>query len=322
MPSTPIATTFTRFDAIGVREDLSDEINDISPTETPFLTNAGRGKAENTLFEWQTDILATAVTTNQQIEGFDLTTYAAVVPTVRQGNYVEIAEKDAIVSNTNEAVNRAGRDSEMAYVVARRLKEMKRDMESSLLANKGANAGSTAAARKTGSLLAFTKTNVDKDSGATKPVYTTIPTDVWSFGSARAFTETILKNVVQQGYTSGANFDTIMVGPWNKQVISGFAGIVELTAAQQKASQATIIGAASTYVSDFGVLQVMPNRFQTASVAHFIDWEYAKVKYLRPVTSTAMAPTGDAKKQMITAEYGLEIGNEKAMGIATDLATS
>jgi hypothetical protein len=322
MPSTPVVTTFTRFDAIGVREDLSDEIHDISPTDTPFLTNAGRGKADQTLFEWQTDALAAAVTTNQQIEGYDLTTYAAVTPTVRQGNYCEIAEKDFLMSGTLEATKRAGRGSEIARETAKKLKEIKRDMESSLLANKGASAGSTAAARVTGSLLAFTKTNVDKDSGTTKPVYTSIPTDVWSFGSTRAFTETIVKNVVQQGYTSGADFGTIMVGAWNKQVFSGFSGVVELTAAQQKASQATIIGAASTYVSDFGNLQVMPNRFQNQSVAHFIDWNYVKVNYLRPVAIEKMAKTGDAEKRMINVEYGLEVGNEKALGVATDLATS
>jgi hypothetical protein len=322
MPTTPIATTHTRFDAIGVREDLSDEIHDISPTETPFLTNAGRGKTDNTLFEWQTDVLAAAVTTNQQIEGFNITTFSAVVPTVRLGNYCEIGEKDATVSNTNEAVNRAGRDSEMSYVVARRLKELKRDMESSLLANKGASAGSTSAARVTGSVLAFTKTNVDKHASSTKPVYTSIPTDVWTFATPRALSETIVKNVIQQGYTSGANFSTIMVGAWNKQVFSSFSGVVELTSPQSRTGQATILGAADTYIGDFGKLSVMPNRFQNQTVAHFFDWEYCKVRYLRPVTSTSLAPTGDAKKQMITVEYGLEIGNEKALGVATDLTTS
>lgn len=320
MPASPIANTFTRFDAIGVREDLSDIISDISPMDTPLLTNAGKGKAAQTFFEWQTDILAGAVTTNQQVEGYDLgTTFSAVVPTVRLGNYCEIAEKDVIISGTLEATNRAGRDSEMAYQKARRGKEMKRDMESSMLANKAASAGSTAAARKTASLLVFIKTNVDKAGNGTKPVYTNIPTDIWTDGTQRAFTETIVKNVLQQCYTSGANTSTIMVGALGKQAFSGFAGVVELNSPQSKNGQATVIGAADTYVGDFGKLNVVPNRFQRTSTAFFLDWDYIKVRSLRTVGSETLAKTGDAAKAMINAEYGLEVTNEKALGVAVDL---
>src|SRR3990167_8266434 len=115
-----IATNpFTRFDAIGVREQLSNVIYNTAPTETPFLTNAKVGKAKNTLFEWQTDTLATAVSTNQQLEGDDLTSYTAVVATVRLTNYVEIARKDVVISETQEAVDSAGRSSEMGYQIAK-----------------------------------------------------------------------------------------------------------------------------------------------------------------------------------------------------------
>ena len=315
-----ITNTFTRFDAIGVREDLSDIISDISPTDTPLLTNAGKGKAKQTFFEFQTDVLATASTTNQQVEGFDLgSTFTAVTPTVRLGNYCEIAEKDVIISGTLEATDRAGRDSEMGYQIARRGKELKRDMESSMLANKGANAGTTSVARKTGSLLVHIKTNTDKASDGTKPVYTTIATDVWTDGTARTFTETILKNVIQLAWTAGGSPSTVMVGALGKQRFSGFAGVVELNANQSKAGQATVIGAADTYVSDFGNLNVIANRFQRTSSAFVLDWSLISVDYLRPFQSSDLAKTGDASKKMITAEYGLRVKNEKGLGLAVDL---
>jgi hypothetical protein len=311
--------TFQQFQAIGVREELSDIIYNISPTETPFLMNAGRGKVSNTFFEWQTDALATAITTNQQIEGDDITSYDAVTPTVRLGNYCQISRKTVIISETEEVVDKAGRKSEMSYQLAKKGKELKRDMEADLLANKGANAGSTAVARKTGSLLAFLKTNISKDAGGTAPVYSSVPTDVWTDGTQRAFTETILKDVIQQAWTQGGSPATLMVGALGKQAVSGFAGVVELNSEQKRAGQATIIGAADAYVSDFGTLSVIPNRFQRTSSAFVLDWDYVSVDYLRPFKQEPLAKTGDAEKRLLICEYGLRVKNEKALAVAVDL---
>jgi len=315
------ATTFTRFDAIGVREQLANTITNVAPTETPFLSNAKKGKAKNTLFEWQTDTLAAASSTNQQLEGDDITSYTAVVPTVRLTSYCEIAYKTLAVSDTQEEMDTAGRSSEVGYQVIKLGKELKRDMETSLLANKAAAAGSTTVARKTAGLKCYIKTNYDKDAGGAIPTYTTLANDTWDDGTQRAFTETIAKNVLQQCYTSGANVSTIMVGPWNKQVFSGFSGVVELMANQGRA-QATIIGAANTYVSDFGTLSVIPNRFMPARDALFLDWDMVQVNYLRPFRTDVLAKTGDAHKRFLVAEYGLQVSNEKGLGIACDLATS
>src|SRR3990167_8802506 len=285
-----IATnTFTRFDAIGVREQLSNVIYNVAPWETPFLTNAGVGKARNTLFEWQTDTLATAVSSNQQLEGDDLTSYTAVVPTVRLGNYTEIARKDVVISDTQEAVESAGRASEVAYQIAKLGKELKRDMETSLLANKAAAAGSNTVARDSGTIPGFIETNT--------------------------------KAVLQLCYTNGANISTVMVGGFNKQTFSGFPGVVELMANQGR-SQATIIVAADTYVGDFGKLSVVPNRFMRTRDAIFLDWDMVQVNFLRPFKQSELSKTGDAKKRLLVVEYGLQVNNEKGCGIATDLSTS
>jgi hypothetical protein len=316
-----VTNTFTRFDAIGVREELSDAIYNISPTDTPFMKNAGVGKVSNTLFEWQTDALATAASTNQQIEGDDITSFDAVTPTVRLGNYTEIGRKTVIISATEEVVDKAGRKSELSFQLAKKGKELKRDMETSLLANKGANAGSTSVARKTGSLLAFLKTNINKAAGGVAPVYTSIPTDVWTDNTARAWTETILKDLVSQAWTQGAEPTTIMVGAFNKQVSSTFSGIVEITQ-NQGSGQATITGAADTYQSDFGKLSIVPNRFQRTSSAFILDWDYVEIDYLRPFKQEPLAKTGDAEKRMLIVEYGLRVKNEKALAVGVDLLSS
>ena len=315
-------TTFTRFDAIGVREQLSNVISNISPVETPILTNAKKGKAKNTLFEWQTDTLATAVSSNQQIEGDELTTYTAVVPTVRLGNYCNISRKDGSVSRTAQMVDSAGNANNKGYLIAKLGKELKRDMETGLGANLGAAAGSTSSARKSAGLPAFIKTNTSFPSGdGVAPVYTSIPTDVWTEGTSRAFTETITKDVLQSCYTQGADTSTIMVGAFNKQAFSAFSGVVELMN-QTGRKAATVIGAADSYVSDFGMLKVVPNRFMDQSMALFIDWDAVQVNYLDPFRKTDLAKTGDADKFLLTAEWGLQVSNEKALGIAVGLTIS
>ena len=289
--------------------------------ETPFLSNAKKGKAKNVLFEWQTDTLAAASSTNQQLEGDTVSTFTAVVPTVRLTSYCEIATKTVSVSATQEEQDNAGRASEVGYQVLKLGKELKRDMETSLLANKAAAAGSTTVARKTAGLKCYIKTNYDKDAGGAIPTYTTLANDTWDDGTQRAFTETITKNVLQQCYTSGANVSTIMVGPWNKQVFSGFSGVVELMANQGRA-QATIIGAANSYVSDFGTLTVIPNRFMPARDALFLDWDMVQVNYLRPFHTEVLAKRGDSMDRFLVAEYGLQVANEKGIGIAVDLSVS
>lgn len=314
--------TFTRFDAIGVREDLAGFIANVSPTETPYLSNIRKGKAEQTYVEWQKDSLATAVTTNQNLEGDVVGTHTAVTATVRIGSYTEIAWKDFILSNTVQVVNSAGGANSKEYIAAKLGKEIKRDIESSLLANKGAAAGSTTVARKTAGLPAYLRTNYNKDAGGTIPdSYTTAATDTWDNGTQRAFTEVILKDVLLQCYNSGADVSTLMVGPFNKQAFSAFSGVVELMKASGN-GQARIIGAASVYVSDFGEITVVPNRFQPARTAFLIDWSMVELKVLRPYKMTELAKTGDHMRFLMTQEYAQIVKTDAGLGIATDLSTS
>jgi hypothetical protein len=315
--------TFFKYDAVGVREQLSDIIANISPRETPFMSNAKRGDLHDTYWSWQKDALASAVTTNQVLQGDNIGTHTPVVATVRTGNYTEIARKDYSIAGTTVAVKSAGGANTPGYIAAKLGAEIKRDMESSLLANKGAVAASTGVIPKTAGLAVFLRTNYDKDAGATIPdAYTTAPTDTWDLGGGtRAFTETITKNVLLQCYNSGADVSTIMVGAFNKQAFSTFSGVVELMK-QSGAGQATIIGAANVYVSDFGNLTVVPNRFQPASFAYFLDWSKARIMTLRPYKVEELAKNGDNKRFMMTTEYGLQIDTDAAFGIATNLTTS
>jgi hypothetical protein len=315
-----VSNTFTTYSAKGIRENLSNIIYNISPEETPFQSNIGKDSVQNTLYEWQTDALQAAAT-NAQLEGDDIGTYDPVTATVRMQNYCQISRKTVVLSNTEEVVNKAGRKSELAYQLAKKGAELKRDMELVMVQSQIASAGSTSAARTTGSVLAFIKTNTD--TTGTDPSYTTLPNSLRTDGTVRTFTETILKNVIQKTWTSGGTPKILMTGPVNKQRVSGFAGIAATRYnIEGGAKPATIVGAADVYVSDFGNVTVVANRFQRERDALVLDPEYASVAYLRPFQQMELAKTGDAEKRLLIVEYGLKITSENAHGLAADLVTS
>jgi hypothetical protein len=317
-----VTNTFTTFDAKGIREDLSNIITNIAPEETPYMSNIGRESISNSLFEYQTDTLAAAAA-NKQIEGDDVASFDAVTATVRLQNYAQISRKTIILSATEEVVNKAGRRSELAYQIAKRSAELKRDQEFTMLNNAVAAAGSTSTARGTASLGAFLKTNVDKASDGTNPSYTTLPSSARTDGTVRTFTETILKNVIQQVWSAGGAPKILMTGPVNKQRVSGFSGIASSRFNINGGEKpATLIGAVDLYVSDFGTVAVIANRFQRERDAWVLDPEYAKMTVLRPYQQVELAKTGDAEKRMLLVEWGHKVLAENAHGLAADLITS
>lgn len=322
--------TFLSFSAKGIREDLSDVISRITPEDTPFMSNVGKDSCSNTYFEWQQDSLDSVDTANAQLEGADIDSEGlqAATATVRVGNYVQISRKSALVSGTLDAVDKAGRKKEMAYQMSKRSAELKRDMESICLANQACVGGNSTTARKTGSLLAWLKTNTDFATGGSPnsgadPSYTTKPDATRTDDSSpRAFTETILKSVIQQVWASGGDPKIVMVGPVNKQKASAFAGIAQQRHMAPGASPTTIVGAADVYVSDFGNVTFLANRYQRERDAFVLDPSMIKITYLRPFHQVELAKTGDAEKRVIQAEWGLKVVNEAGLGAAYDLTTS
>jgi hypothetical protein len=308
--------TFTAHTAIGQREDLIDVIYDISPTETPILSTLARTKATAVYHEWQTDVLAAATAANAAVEGADPSA-ATISPTVRLGNYCQIVQKTIQVSNTLEAVNKAGRKAEKSYQLSKASQELKRDMETIITANQGRDAGSASAARKLGSILSWLKTNTSAGVSGVDPV--TIGVSTRSDGATRTFTETLLKEVVAEAFDSGGNPKVLVVGSGLKQKASTFAGIATQRYNAPSNAPTTILAAADVYLSDFGQLAITPDRFMRTRDALLLDPEYAAVAYLRPFATNELARTGDSEKTQLIAEFTLEMRNEAAHAIVADL---
>jgi hypothetical protein len=317
--------TYKTYAAVGEREDLSNTIFNIAPTETPVVSSIGKTKATATYHEWQTDTLAPAVVTGLT-EGADAEE-ATTTPTVRVGNRTQIQGKTIHVSGTLDAVDKAGRKAETAYQLAKAGQELKRDMEKTIMFNEESYTGAGGAApnaRYLGGIQAWINTNyVTMTDGSAGQGGFEARTQG---NTAAAFTEDKLKECVKKVFESGGNPTMLVVPPTQKQVVSTFTGIAAQRYQAPTDKATTIIGAADVYLSDFGTLSVVPDRFltadsdPTAEQAFLLDPTMASIATLRPFESNLLAKTGDSEKHQMLVEYTLQISNEAAHGMIADLA--
>lgn len=300
--------TFLTTAAIGNREDLTDVIYRISPTATPVLNMAAKTKATNTLHEWQTQDLASAVSNNAQAEGDDASA-KTVTPTVRLTNRTQISTKTVIVSGTQQAMNPAGRKDELAYQLSLASLELKRDMEASLT-----QLDVTATSpRQSRGLRGWVVDNVN-NNGGTLASYTA--NTGYTAGTLRSFTESQVKDVLQKQFTAGGDPDTLMMPPTLKQTFSGFTGNATRF---DKSEDAKLYASVDYYVSDFGTLQAVPNRFQATRDVFSLQSDKLAIAYLRPFQTVEIAKTGDAEKRELIVEWTLECRAPKAHGAVYDV---
>lgn len=322
------ANTYETYDAVGNREELADKIYQITPEKTPFLSLAGRKDAKTVHPEWQTDTLGTIDLDNNQPEGNDWS-YDAISPTTRVGNYTQISEKSLQISRSQEKTDKAGRKSELAREVAKKGVELKIDMEAILLSNQASSAGSGNGAtnRKLGGLRAWLTTNDSLGGGGgASGSFSAGIVNAATNGTQRAFTKALLDEVILSTANAGGEADVLMLSNYNKTVFSRFlddADVVPLRK-ELKGGQATIVGAADAYLSDFGLITVVPNVQMTragatiARNAFLIDPKMVAVAFFDDIQIHKPAKTGDAEKRVLNVEYTLMVANEAAHGVIAD----
>jgi len=316
--------TVETYDSSVIREDLQDALISISPTETPVMSAIGRRNVANTYFEWGVVSLTAADGSNRVIEGEAAPGNDALTAAVRQGNYTQISDKVVEVSDTAEAVNGAGNEQTIAKQIAYKLKELKRDMETMLTANVAASAGASGTARQTAGLPAFLRTNAlragDGADGTTSGSGDSGYVDAAATdGTKRDITEDLLKSVIASCWDAGAEPSIVVCGSAVKQEISTFTG----NATKYKdISDKTLTAAVDIYISDFGELQIVPDRFSRPRDCLVLDPNYARVAYLKPTTQKPLARTGHSERRLISVEYGLQVDNEAAHGVVADVNTS
>ena len=325
---------FHSYTAIGMREDLSNTIYNIAPTETPVVSSIGKTKATATLHEWQTDTLGAAANT-ALVEGADAAAFTAV-PTVRATNRTQIMGKTVNITGTLDAVDKAGRKTETAYQLAKAGQELKRDIEYAILGNVAPVTSASSTAPKMASLQTWIRTNWTSVSTGSPAAPASPPGSATrTAGSAittAAFTEASLKTAMKAAFNAGGTPTMLVVPPNQKVVVSGFAGIAASRVWTDNAGKSTkaaaIVGAADVYLSDFGMLSVIPDRFMTSDYASnngeqalILDPTMLSLATLRPFQSTVLAKTGDAEKHQLLTELTLQVNNEAAHAIVADLSS-
>ena len=308
-----VTNAFDTYTATADREDLSNIIYNISPMQTPFMSSIGTRNVKNVVFDWQTESLPTPSGAGQ-LEGFELSR-AASTATSRVSNVCQISYRDATVTGSQEASDAAGKRSEMAHQLAIMAKALKRDMEEALCQKGAKTTGDATTARVTGGFESWITSNDSRETNGASTGGGSAPTD----GTQRALTETLLKDVLELMFSNGAEPNMAIVGPHNKQVISGFTGRSQ---ARQFVDANTVEASVAIYSSDFGELKIVPSNRSRERSLLLVDPEFAKVSYLRNFETIDIATIGDAETKMIVAEYGLEVSNEAAHGVVADLSTS
>ena len=278
------------------REDLQDFITNISPVETPSISGIGQVSASAVQHEWLEHSLAAATNTTAVVEGNE-STFATPTTLTRSVNVTQINEKTVAISGTQDRVNKAGMGTELAYRVLLQTKEIKRDMEVTALQNTAGdyNTGTTTVARRCKGFEAFVTTNTSS-TGTIAPTQADINSE--------------LSNV----WTAGGNPDTLLVNANNKTVISGMTtGVTK----NLDANDRRLVTAVDVYESDFGIMKVVPDRFDNTQTIKIIESDLWKVAVLRPLAVSPLAKSGDTTKRLLNTEWTLECRAENGNGMIT-----
>lgn len=320
-----VTNTFISTSAKGNREELSDVVSRITPEDTPIYSMIEKESFKTTHPEWETDALA-APAQNIQLEG-DEYTFGATTPAVRMGNYTQIMRKDGIISGTQDATDNAGSVEQVKYQKLKKAVELRNDVEFSIVDTNASVGGAT---RESGSLSTWITTNVSRGATGANGGYssgtglTVAPTN----GTQRAFTKTLLDGVMQQGYTSGANFRHLFVSPYVKSVFVTFMSDTNVASFRYAASSGknnSIVANADVYEGPFGKVVVHPNRVMAGSAtlarnAFLVDTEFLKWGWFRKIKEDKeVAKTGDAKKFVMLGEGALKVTNERGLGVVADV---
>jgi hypothetical protein len=302
-------SVWTSYDTVGLAEDVSDVISNISPTKTPFQSSISNEKIPARIHEWQEDALR-SVQDNKQLEGFTASE-ASLSATTMRSNYTQILEKTIKVSATADAVKKYGRAKETAYQLAKASEEVKRDLEYAFVAiDNDKVTGDATTAREMASALFMIDSSAqvitDSDASAT------------TANVAGPLTEANVLALHLALYNNGADPDTLMVKPADAQVVAGFAAVSNQRTRDFGTGQ-RVVNSVDVYVSPWGELRIVKNRFINSGFALMYDPENWRKLTLRPWTRTMLAKTGDNEMHMLVGEFSLKHANFKASGTIENL---
>lgn len=316
----PPANTYLEPTAPNVREDLADVIYRIDPDETPLVSAISKVDAEQVLTEWLLQELNVAANVPQP-EGFT----AAISPSkqpARLNNVCQILARTVGVSDTLRVVNQVGEEEYNRQLVLRGM-ELRRDLELTIT---GETVKTISDPRQLSGFQTWV-TNGEFGVGGAFP--TGDGTKAHTPGAAADLTLDMVNNAMQQAWSCGGKpvmglmsgsvkrfFTTLSQGGTPGNAIAA-QNIVQATTP----APVTIVGAVDVYLSDFGRLELTPDRFMPDHVLEIIDPNFLELAPLpnRDFIDEQYAKTGDNTQGGVVWEGTLRATAPRAHACVWDL---
>jgi|DEB0MinimDraft_10_1074344.scaffolds.fasta_scaffold00377_6 hypothetical protein len=340
------------------REDVMQQIVDISRIPLPFMDAIGRSSHSNTKFEWSADRLADPDTTNAVIDGSTAPTPASA-PAVRLGNYGQIAQKTVGTSTRVESSNNVGNEG-LARQIQKATQELQRDMEAILLSNQAnrADTGTGGVAGLTAGLEAWVddstiqQTPVTKSpqcfidlstggisiGGWTNRTGEIIPAvDYSSVSAVNALTFEAVKDVFDALYQLGGDPTVMMARPavirkFSEFMFGSTAPVSTLYRNKNEDGPASAQAAVNVLHSDYGItVKMVPNRLMQLSgdgspdsdTLFIMDPTYLAVSFQGGgIRSKELPVSGLARAVQIHADFGLVVKSPDTVGAVFGIDSS
>lgn len=318
-----------------IREDVMNQIWDISNVPLPLTDMISSDTTGNSYAEWTTDKLAAPNINNAAVDGQDITQNDAKGG-ARVGNQCQNTVKGVSVTERAQSSDVIGRADELAYQIMERQKELRRDREAIYLTQQAsvADDGATVAGRL-GALGAWLTTNVSRGAGGANGGFSSGVVSAPTVGTPRALSETMIRDIAESVWMQGGDPTTLMTTPavirkLSEYMFTASARIATMMSdVGQDRSSKVAQGSVSVFVTDFGVtLEMVANRMQqhvsTGAGAnrdnvYIIDPQYLRECFIRGYEVQPLAKTGLADKRLMSADGTLKVLNEAAHGVIADI---
>ena len=328
-PAAPSATT-GQGSAVSNREDLTDVLTILAPEETPALSSANKQKATSTFVEWTVDSLSSPVTTGIS-EGADVTTFTdQFASRARLGNYIQKFRRDFLVSDLQEAVDSVG-PAKVAQAEAKAIRELKRDVEATLLSDNDRQAETGAVPYKMRGLGKF----LDGSNSDIPAEYETPSASIDTNGSA--ITESEFNTVIRSIYRANgeANNLTLIADTSLRKQIADYARFGAdaanganpgVRSVNYNGNDSTIKLSVEVYQSDFGIVTIVnmnpetnPETVTGSTTNHdrgyLINPDYYGIHELIPMGSSRLPNMGGGERGFVDCALTLGVYAPAAHGV-------
>jgi hypothetical protein len=320
---------------VGKREDLADIVANVDVKETPFTSRVNKSsKPTNSRFDWQLDKYASARVAGT-VDGVDVGEFEnAAEDRERIGNYIQYFRRAAKVSTLAEDLsNVAGVRSELAKATAKKIVELKRDIEATFLGGNDGQADNgsvpylTIGLDKwidtTGPTIPYAMPTAYRPD-ATGQIITTADTSL-----AESDIQTMMRVIFEE---TGMQGDYWMIcGAKVRRAFTDFTRTRETASGTDQytnqkvrsfnvdGNSKKVVNTTGIFEGDFGTVTIAASNFIGGATydddrAYLLDMDKIHVRSLKKPFARPLPDLGGGPRVLIEAVCGLQVDNPLGLG--------